>query len=90
MEVRILHGPTFPILTNQSSRTSIDKRARHEENQQAAKRLRLNGQEPILPIYATQFSKEEIESETRYPKKKVAVMMGYSGSGYKGMQLSVV
>ncbi|KAL8789025.1 MAG: hypothetical protein Q9195_007045 [Heterodermia aff. obscurata] len=70
------------------SRTSIDKRARQEENRQAAKRLRLNGQEPILPIYATQFSREEIESEPRNPKKKVAVMMGYSGSGYKGMQLN--
>jgi tRNA pseudouridine38-40 synthase len=33
------------------------------------------------------FSKEEIEAENRQPKRKVAVMIGYSGSGYKGMQL---
>lgn len=35
------------------------------------------------------FSKEEIDSEMRRPKKKVAVMVGYSGSGYKGLQLYV-
>ena len=57
----------------------MDKRTRHAE---AAKR---EGQ----PIYATQFSKEEIESEVKKPKRKVAVLIGYSGSGYKGMQLSV-
>ncbi|KYK56501.1 tRNA pseudouridine synthase [Drechmeria coniospora] len=34
------------------------------------------------------FSKEEIESEERRPKRKVAVMIGYSGTGYKGMQVN--
>jgi tRNA pseudouridine38-40 synthase len=33
------------------------------------------------------FSKEEIEAEERRPKRKVAVMLGYSGTGYKGMQM---
>lgn len=42
-----------------------------------------------MPIYATQFSKEELEAQERKPKRKVAVMIGYSGSGYKGMQLYV-
>lgn len=42
-----------------------------------------------MPVYATQFSKEELEAETKRPKRKVAVMIGYSGSGYKGMQLYV-
>nr|POF17126.1 trna pseudouridine synthase 1 [Quercus suber] len=36
-----------------------------------------------------QFSKEEIDAEERRPKRKVAVMIGYSGTGYKGMQLTV-
>jgi tRNA pseudouridine38-40 synthase len=35
----------------------------------------------------TPFSKEEIEADSRQPKRKVAVMLGYSGSGYKGMQM---
>jgi tRNA pseudouridine38-40 synthase len=41
-----------------------------------------------LPVYATEFSKEEIDAEERRPKKKVAVLIGYSGSGFKGLQLS--
>lgn len=38
-----------------------------------------------------EFSKEEIEAEKaegRKPKRKVAVLIGYSGTGYKGMQIS--
>ncbi|MCJ1473192.1 tRNA pseudouridine synthase 1 [Lambiella insularis] len=68
------------------SRKSGDRRERNEES---AKRRRLNPEESIRkPIYAVNFSKEEIESEERKPKRKVAVMIGYSGSGYKGMQLN--
>ena len=40
-------------------------------------------------MYATRFSAEEIAAQERQPKRKVAVMIGYSGSGYKGMQLYV-
>lgn len=36
------------------------------------------------------FSKEEIDGEARKPKKKVAVMIGYAGSGYKGMQINAL
>ena len=34
------------------------------------------------------FSKEEIDAEEKRPKRKVAVLIGYSGTGYKGMQIS--
>lgn len=54
-----------------------------------AKRRKLNGEEEIIPVYASQFSKEETANEEKKPKRKVAVMIGYSGSGYKGMQLRV-
>ena len=30
------------------------------------------------------FPAEEIEAEERRPKRKVAVMIGYSGTGYRG------
>lgn len=33
------------------------------------------------------FSREEIEAEEKKPKRKVAVLIGYAGTGYKGMQL---
>ncbi|KAL9131099.1 MAG: hypothetical protein Q9217_000861 [Psora testacea] len=65
----------------------VDKRARNEESQRSAKRRRLGGEEE-LPVYATKFSAEEIAAQERQPKRKVAVMIGYSGSGYKGMQLN--
>lgn len=67
----------------------MDKRARNEANQEATKRRKLdgNGEDKEAPIYAVTFSKEEIENDQRKPKRKVAVMIGYSGSGYKGMQL---
>lgn len=34
------------------------------------------------------FSAEEIAAETRRPKAKVAVLIGYAGTGYKGMQMN--
>ncbi|CAI7648156.1 unnamed protein product [Penicillium manginii] len=62
-----------------------DRSERQAEN----KRRKIeNGEEVIAPIYATQFSKEEIANEERRPKKKVAILMGYSGTGYFGMQLN--
>ena len=44
--------------------------------------------EAELPSYATKFSQDEIAAEDRKPKRKVAVMIGYAGTGYKGMQLT--
>lgn len=38
--------------------------------------------------YGAEFSKEEIDAEERRPKRKVAVLIGYAGTGYKGMQIS--
>ncbi|KAL8982031.1 MAG: hypothetical protein Q9205_003349 [Flavoplaca limonia] len=67
------------------NRKAPDKRARNEE---ANKRQKIDDGDESLPAYATKFSQEEIEAEGRKPKKKVAVMLGYSGSGYKGMQLN--
>ncbi|CAG7935669.1 unnamed protein product [Penicillium olsonii] len=70
------------------SRQGIDKRQRLEEQAEAKRRKLENGEEASLPIYATQFSKEEIDGEERRPKKKVALLLGYSGTGYSGMQLN--
>ncbi|OJJ31009.1 hypothetical protein ASPWEDRAFT_31695 [Aspergillus wentii DTO 134E9] len=69
------------------SRQNLDKRARNEELKEAKRRKIEEGQEVSEPIYATHFSQEDIESEQRRPKKKVAVLLGYSGTGYHGMQL---
>ncbi|KAN0082265.1 Pseudouridine synthase [Elaphomyces granulatus] len=68
-------------------RLSKDKREK-DEGQPEAKRQRIEGEQPVLPIYATKFSPEDIAAEERRPKKKVAILLGYSGTGYYGMQLS--
>ncbi|KAJ5473557.1 hypothetical protein N7475_003123 [Penicillium sp. IBT 31633x] len=65
-----------------------DKRKRQEDVAEAKRRKIESGEKVDLPIYATQFSKEEIDGEERRPKKKVALLMGYSGTGYSGMQLN--
>ncbi|MCJ1246020.1 tRNA pseudouridine synthase 1 [Trapelia coarctata] len=67
------------------SRNKGDRRARNDA--EAVKRQKVSD-ERERPIYAVDFSKEDIEAEERRPKRKVAVMIGYSGSGYKGMQLN--
>lgn len=70
------------------NRQSLDKRARNEKAQAAKRRKLEQGEEVTTPIYATNFSQEDIENEQRRPKKKAAVLLGYSGTGYHGMQLS--
>ena len=65
----------------------MNKRARNQDKQEAEKRRKLEGDDKPPPVYATHFSQEEIDSQERQPKRKVAVMIGYSGTGYKGMQV---
>ncbi|KZF21584.1 tRNA pseudouridine synthase-like protein [Xylona heveae TC161] len=68
------------------SRT-LDKREKTGNDRQNKRRKVevKEGQTPVLPL---PFSAEEIAQEERKPKRKVAVLIGYSGSGYKGMQLN--
>ncbi len=72
--------------TDLLSKTKVDKRKRNE-TEKAAKRQRLEEGKPELPIYATKFSDDVLAAEERKPKKKVAVLIGYAGTGYSGMQL---
>ncbi|KAK4625988.1 tRNA pseudouridine synthase 1 [Fulvia fulva] len=61
--------------------TNPDKRRRNEEASEKRLREGAKGQ-------GVEFSKDEIDAEERRPKRKVAVLIGYSGTGYKGMQIS--
>ncbi|TKA71859.1 hypothetical protein B0A49_03578, partial [Cryomyces minteri] len=65
------------------SRDQPDRRARNAA-EQAKRRDGGDDENSVLPAA---FSRDEIAAEDRRPKKKVAVMIGYSGSGYKGMQI---
>ncbi|RJE26270.1 tRNA pseudouridine synthase [Aspergillus sclerotialis] len=69
-------------------RQSTDKRERLEQLEENKRRRVEESGDVKTPIYATHFSQEDIENEQRRPKKKVAVLLGYSGTGYYGMQLS--
>ncbi|KAF2235780.1 hypothetical protein EV356DRAFT_513662 [Viridothelium virens] len=67
-------------------RQDVDKRQRNELDQEKRRKLDTSQRkESILP---KPFSEEEIAAEERRPKHKVAVMIGYAGSGYKGMQIN--
>ncbi|KAE8447078.1 hypothetical protein EG329_011062 [Mollisiaceae sp. DMI_Dod_QoI] len=66
----------------------IDKRQRNQDEQDTKRRKIEDGDADA--VSASPFSKEEIEAEGRKPKRKVAVMIGYAGSGYKGMQINAL
>lgn len=63
------------------SRNPIDKRKKIDDD---AEKRESN---PDGPSWGIKYSNEEIEAEERRPKRKVAVFVGYSGTGYKGMQI---
>lgn len=72
------------ITNSPQSRQNIDKRKRNAEEHEKRQNNRKEG---IADAKANPFTQEEIENDARLPKRKVAVMMGYAGSGYKGMQM---
>ena len=80
-----------PISPNQRtwltdrSRDGPDKRQRTTD---AQKKREAAGPPPASGNYGVAYSKEEIDKEERRPKRKVAVLIGYSGTGYKGMQIT--
>ncbi|KAI0377153.1 pseudouridine synthase [Hypomontagnella monticulosa] len=70
-----------------------DRRERNEKGWQERKRRRLdedgNAAPASEPSYMNiQFSEAEIAAEERRPKRKVAVMIGYAGTGYHGLQIN--
>lgn len=71
-----------------TSKQKPDKRSANMEAQSTKRRKLDDGEDAPLPVYATKFDEEELKAEERRPKRKVAVMLGYSGTGYKGMQLA--
>ncbi|KAF1938290.1 pseudouridine synthase [Clathrospora elynae] len=66
--------------------SQLDRRDRNAEQQAKIKAQDEKGENgrPALPAA---FPAEEVEAEERRPKRKVAVLIGYSGTGYKGMQI---
>lgn len=82
-----LLGRVGDVELTELSKQKGDKRQRNED-EQAAKRQRVDRGDAELPVYATKFDETELQAEERRPKKKVAVLIGYAGTGYRGMQLA--
>jgi tRNA pseudouridine38-40 synthase len=77
-----LAGLPWSITLTKPSRPAADKRRPKSDAQDGSAEVAQR------PVYAAEpFSLEEIASEDRRPKRKVAVLIGYSGTGYKGMQI---
>ncbi|RDW65402.1 pseudouridine synthase-2 [Coleophoma crateriformis] len=69
------------------NRDQKDNKGEHRDSRddwRSSKRQKLEGG----AAKESPFSKEEIENEERKPKRKVAVLIGYAGTGYKGMQIN--
>jgi len=68
----------------QASQQRGDRRQENEERNQKRQKTE-DGDKPNLLHQG--FSAEEVAQEERRPKHKVAVLIGYSGTGYRGMQM---
>ncbi|TPX12301.1 uncharacterized protein E0L32_006948 [Thyridium curvatum] len=83
---------------SRSKRKNFSTRERTQDGWGKQKRRRLDEHgntlpgrdgEPAQPSHMSiPFSAEEIAAEERRPKRKVAVLVGYAGTGYKGMQIN--
>ncbi|ORY63355.1 pseudouridine synthase [Pseudomassariella vexata] len=86
-------GKRKQVSRQEYSREHVDKRTRNTDTQDRKRRkvgedgtvVSGNGDPSYMSI---PFAKEEIEAEERRPKRKVAVMVGYAGTGYHGMQIN--
>jgi tRNA pseudouridine38-40 synthase len=61
------------------------ERKRQKVDESGRRMPAVEGEQSYMSI---QFPKEEIEAEERRPKRKVAVMIGYAGTGYHGLQIN--
>ncbi|KAJ4290015.1 tRNA pseudouridine synthase 1 [Collariella sp. IMI 366227] len=65
-----------------------DKREQIRNNRDAKRRRVIDNENDGNSYMSIAFSKEEIAAEERRPKKKVAVLIGYAGTGYHGIQIN--
>ncbi|KAI1344148.1 pseudouridine synthase [Xylariaceae sp. FL0016] len=74
------------------NRGNLDRRERNNEWQERKRRKvdeNGNSTDAAEPSYMNiQFPEAEIAAEERRPKRKVAVMIGYAGTGYCGLQIN--
>ncbi|KAK4243879.1 pseudouridine synthase [Corynascus novoguineensis] len=65
-----------------------DKRERVQNDRNAKRRKVIDEENKGNSYMSIAFTPEEIAAEERRPKRKVAVMIGYAGTGYHGIQIN--
>ncbi|KAI9723515.1 MAG: tRNA pseudouridine synthase 1 [Chrysothrix sp. TS-e1954] len=78
---------------NEQNRQGRDRRAENDEVNAKRRKIETENEDGTRegeakgPYMPPVFSQAEIEGEERKPKAKVAVLFGYAGTGYKGLQI---
>jgi tRNA pseudouridine38-40 synthase len=76
-------------LTDLGSRHNLpNKRQKWNDDTAEKNRNAAEGDGKAKPYLSVNFTSEEIAAESRRPKRKVAVMIGYAGTGYSGLQIN--
>ncbi|EAQ91692.1 hypothetical protein CHGG_03627 [Chaetomium globosum CBS 148.51] len=65
-----------------------DQRQRVRDNREAKRRKVIDEDNQGKSYMSIAFTPEEIAAEERRPKRKVAVLIGYAGTGYHGIQIN--
>ncbi|KAK4097630.1 pseudouridine synthase [Parathielavia hyrcaniae] len=65
-----------------------DKREQVQNNRNAKRRRVIDDENNGSSYMSIAFTPEEIAAEERRPKRKVAVLIGYAGTGYHGIQIN--
>lgn len=66
----------------------MSKRDQVQDNRASKRRKVIDGAPDGTSYMSIPFSTDEIAAEERRPKRKVAVLIGYAGTGYHGIQIN--
>ncbi|AEO68656.1 uncharacterized protein THITE_2118253 [Thermothielavioides terrestris NRRL 8126] len=78
-----------PASAAQTRRGEVaDKREQVQNNRNAKRRRVIDEKTDGTSYMSITFTPEEIAAEERRPKRKVAVLIGYAGTGYHGIQIN--
>lgn len=67
----------LPAMGNESLKRGVEGKSEPAENGKGVKRFKANAEEP------------DKEEQKKLPKRKVVLLMAYSGKGYHGMQVCI-
>ncbi|KAI0018969.1 pseudouridine synthase [Xylariomycetidae sp. FL0641] len=74
--------------SKETDRPAMDRRQRNAEWQDRKRQKVNEGGEAESSYMSIQFPEAEIAAEERRPKRKAAVLIGYAGTGYHGLQIN--